>query len=167
MGLLVIMGMLLVLLETVMVHIGLHCSPYTLLPGSAHIFNLKKIQDEMYMNFNVFMKVKVTWHTAKYGDPYSEFVLCIYPPKVHTHSSEHTHTHTVNTHPEQSFMQLGSSWGFGALLKGTSVVVLGRREHCTVTPPTYNSCRPEIHNLSITSLLPLGHVFPTPSWKST
>ncbi len=31
----------------------------------------------------------------KYGDPYSEFVLCIDPSKVHTHSSEHTHT--VNT----------------------------------------------------------------------
>ncbi len=45
-------------------------------------------------------KVKVTWHIAKYGDPYSEFMLCIYPSKC-THSSEHTHTHTVNTHPEQ------------------------------------------------------------------
>ncbi len=30
-------------------------------------------------------KVKVTWHVAKYGDPYSELVLCIYPSKVHTH----------------------------------------------------------------------------------
>ncbi len=38
---------------------------------------------------------------AKYGDPYSELVLCIYPSKVHTHSSEHTNTHTVNTHTEQ------------------------------------------------------------------
>ncbi len=38
------------------------------------------------------LKVKVTWHTAKYGDPYSEFVLCIYPSKC---------THTMNTHPEQ------------------------------------------------------------------
>ncbi len=35
--------------------------------------------------------------TAKYGDPYSEFVLCIYPIQsahtqqwTHTHSSEHT-----------------------------------------------------------------------------
>ncbi len=49
-----------------------------------------------------------------YGDPYSEFVLCIYPSKMHTHSSEHTHTqfwththththtHTaVNTHTQQ------------------------------------------------------------------
>ncbi len=43
--------------------------------------------------------VKVMWHTTKYGDPYSEFVLCIYPSKVYTHSSEQTHT--VNTHPEQ------------------------------------------------------------------
>ncbi len=41
------------------------------------------------------VKVKVTWHTTKYGDPYLEFVLCIYPSNVHTHSSEHTHT--VNT----------------------------------------------------------------------
>ncbi len=37
------------------------------------------------------------------GDPYTEFMLCIYPSKVHTHSSEYTHT--VNTHPEQFFLQ--------------------------------------------------------------
>ncbi len=62
------------------------------------------------------------------------------PSKVHTHSSEHTHT--VNTHPEQWAFMLrhpGSSWGFGALLKGTSVVVLKEeRERCTFTPLTYN-----------------------------
>ncbi len=31
---------------------------------------------------------------------------------AHTHSSEHTHTHTVNTHLEQPFMlrRLGSLW---------------------------------------------------------
>ncbi len=28
-----------------------------------------------WQNFHIW--VKVTWHTAKYGDPYSEFVLCI------------------------------------------------------------------------------------------
>ncbi len=38
-------------------------------------------------SLNVYMNVK-----AKYSDPYSEFVLYIYPSKVHTHSSEHTHT---------------------------------------------------------------------------
>ncbi len=49
--------------------------------------------------------------------------LCsaINPSKVHTHSSEHTHT--VNTHPEQRAVP-GSIRGFGALLKGSSVVVL-------------------------------------------
>ncbi len=48
------------------------------------------------------------------------------PSKVHTHSSEHTHT--VNTHPEQwaaiYAAAPGEQLGFGALLKGTSVVVL-------------------------------------------
>ncbi len=37
---------------------------------------------------------------AKYGDPYSEFVLCIYPIQS-AHTQQWTHTHTVNTHPEQ------------------------------------------------------------------
>ncbi len=49
------------------------------------------------------------------------------PSKVHTHSSEHTHT--LQTHTRSSGQPFllwhpGSSWGFGALLKGTSVVVL-------------------------------------------
>ncbi len=68
-----------------------------------------------------FMKVKVTWHTAKYGDPYSEFVLCIYPIQS-AHTQQWTHTQSSG----QPFMLWcpGSSWGFGALLKGTSVVVL-------------------------------------------
>ncbi len=76
------------------------------------------------------VKVKVTWHTAKYGDPYSEFVLCIYPSKcTHTHThTQREHTHTMNTHPEQRAVIYaaapGSSWGFGDLLKGSSVVVL-------------------------------------------
>jgi len=55
----------------------------------------------------------------------------INPSKVHTHSSEHTHTHTHTlwTHNRSSGQPFilrcpGSSWGFGALLKGTSVMVL-------------------------------------------
>ncbi len=47
--------------------------------------------------FNKNMKVKKVkwkWHTAKYSDPYSEFVLYIYPSKcTHTAVSEHTHLH--------------------------------------------------------------------------
>ncbi len=49
------------------------------------------------------------------------------PSKVHTHSSEHTHTPWAHTRSSgQPFMprRPGSSWGFSALLKGTSVVVL-------------------------------------------
>ncbi len=47
--------------------------------------------------------------------------------QVHTYSSEHTHT--VNTHSEQWAAILlrrpRNSWGFGALIKGlTSVVVM-------------------------------------------
>ncbi len=36
------------------------------------------------------------WHTAKYGDPYSEFMLCIYPSKC-THTAVNTHTHREHT----------------------------------------------------------------------
>ncbi len=55
---------------------------------------------------------------AKYGDPYSEFVLCIYPIQVRAHT---------HTHPEQwaaNAAAPGEQLGFGALLKDTSVVVL-------------------------------------------
>ncbi len=114
---------------------------------------------------------KWKWHTTKYCDPYSEIVLCIYPIQS-AHTQQWTHTHTHHTHREHTpgaaapFMlrRPGSSWGFGAqgyLSRG----IEGGRERCTFTPPTYNSCRPEIrtHNLSITSptLSPLGHDFPS------
>ncbi len=49
------------------------------------------------------------------------------PSKVHTHSSEHTHTLWTHTRSSgQPFMlrRPGGSWGFCVLLKGTSVVVL-------------------------------------------
>ncbi len=58
-------------------------------------------------------KQKVTWHRAKYGDPYTEFVLCIYPSKW---------TNTQSSGQPFMLRRPGSSWGF--LLKGTSVVLL-------------------------------------------
>ncbi len=62
------------------------------------------------------------WHVAKYGDPYSEFVLCIYPiQSVHTQQWTHT-PGAVGSH--LCCGARGAVWGFGALLKGTSVVVL-------------------------------------------
>ncbi len=39
-----------------------------------------------------------TWRVAKYGVPYSEFVLCISPIQVHTHT--HTHTHREHFLPD-------------------------------------------------------------------
>ncbi len=46
------------------------------------------------------IKVKVTWHTAKYGNPYSEFVLCILPIQS-AHAQQWTHTENTHTHLEQ------------------------------------------------------------------
>ncbi len=67
-------------------------------------------------------------------------------------------THTPWTHTRSSgqpFMlrRPGSCWGFGALLKGTSVVVLRVEKALNIHCPTYNSYRPETRtrNLSITS----------------
>ncbi len=99
------------------------------------------------------------------GDPYSEFVLCIYPSKVHTHSREHTHT--VNTHPEQwaaiYAAAPGSSWGFGVLLKSTPSWYWKWTKRCTFTPPTDNPCRPETRTRNLWIMSPsltLGHDFP-------
>ncbi len=36
--------------------------------------------------------LKVTWHTAKYGDPYSEFVALHLPIQVHTTNTHREHT---------------------------------------------------------------------------
>ncbi len=57
------------------------------------------------------------------------------PSKVHTHSSEHTHT--VNTHSGQPFMlrRPGSSWEFSALLKGTSGIIEGGESAVHSLPP--------------------------------
>ncbi len=95
----------------------------------------------------------VMWHTAKYGDPFSEFVLCIYPPKVHTHSSEHTHTPGA----------VGSQC-CGALLKVISVVVLKvervldfHSPHLQFLPARDSNSQPFDYE---SNSLPLGHDSP-------
>ncbi len=81
------------------------------------------------------------------------------PSKVHTHSSEHTHT--VNTHPEQwaaiyAFYAHGAVGGFGVLLKGTSVVVLKVERALYIhSPQPFNY---ESNSLTIRPRLPLGEV---------
>ncbi len=55
------------------------------------------------MKNSIFLLNESESDVAKYGDPYSEFVLCIYPiQSAHTHR-EHTHTHTRSS--GQPFMQ--------------------------------------------------------------
>ncbi len=62
--------------------------------------------------------MKVKWSVAKYGDPYSEFVLCIYPIQVQARAPPEQWAAILLQRPR-------NSWEFGALLKGfTSVVVL-------------------------------------------
>ncbi len=54
------------------------------------------------------------------GNPYSESVLCIYPIQS-AHTQQWTHTHTVNTHPEQwaaSAAALGEQLGVRCLAQG-------------------------------------------------
>ncbi len=60
---------------------------------------------------------KVTWHTTKYGDPYSEFVLCIYP--ILSAHTPWTHTRSSG----QPFMLRRPGSSPGSILN-TSVVVL-------------------------------------------
>ncbi len=88
------------------------------------------------------------WHTAKYGDPYSEFVLCIYPSKC-THRAVNTHTHTHWEHTPWavgSHLCCGARGAIGGLVPCSraprSGGLWGWRERCTFTPPhTYNSCQ--------------------------
>ncbi len=71
--------------------------------------------------------------------------ICAFnPSKVHTHSSEHTHT--VNKHPEQwaaiYVAAPGSSWGVRCLAQGhLSRGIEGGERALYIHSPTYNSCR--------------------------
>ncbi len=57
--------------------------------------NQRKLNDMWKKHPHVLKKsglIKWKWRdVAKYGDPYSELVLCIYPSKVHTQQWTHTH----------------------------------------------------------------------------
>ncbi len=82
-------------------------------------------------------KVKVTWHTAKYGNPYSEFVLCIYPIQ-----SARAHTHTPGA--VGSHLCCGTQGAVGGSVpcsRAPQSWYWGWRERCAFTPSTYNSCR--------------------------
>ncbi len=73
----------------------------------------------------------------------------------------------MNTHPEQWAAMLqrpGSSWGFGALLKDTSVMVLKEERALVIHSLTNNPCRTRDSNPQPldyeSNSLTLGHDFP-------
>ncbi len=105
--------------------------------------------------------IKVTWHTAKYGDPYSESVLCIYPSKC-THTVGNAHTLWTHTwiRGQPLLRRPGSSWGFGFLLKGTSVGVLRVERALDIHSPNRQTLPTETLQLSNMSSLPLEHKLP-------
>ncbi len=92
---------------------------------------------------------------AKYGDPYSEFVLCILPIQAHIHSS--AHTHTMNTHPEQwaaiYAVVPGKHLGVQCLAQGSylSHGIEGGENAQLFTPPSTIPAGPEIqtHNFGL------------------
>ncbi len=88
-------------------------------------------------NWMISVEVKVTWHVAKYGNPYSELVLCIYPIQS-AHTQQWTHTHREHTPGA-----VGSHF-YAAVPReqlGVQSWYWRWRERCTFTPPTYNPCR--------------------------
>ncbi len=122
-----------------------------------------KIKGKILINNRV---VKSKWHTAKYGDPYSESVLYIYQSKC-TQTAVNAHTHTVNTPGA-----VGSHLCCGAREAVGCSVSCSRapqswywrwRESCTFIPPTDNSCRTWDSNSQPfdyeSDSLPLGHNF--------
>ncbi len=86
---------------------------------------------------------------AKYGDPYSEFVLCIYPIQ-----SEHTPGAGAAIYAAAPGEQLGvQCLAQGHLSRGIEVL----RERCTFTPPSTIPAGPR---LELTTFRPpLGHDF--------
>ncbi len=92
--------------------------------------------------------------------------LCsaINPSKVHTQSSEHTHKHTTGTFLPFMLRRLWSSWGFGALLKGTSVTVLRVERALYIHSPHLQFLpdlrfEPATFQLRVRLSNPLGHDF--------
>ncbi len=105
---------------------------------------------------SLFVKVKVKWHTTKYGDPYSEFVLCIWPIQS-AHTQQWTHTHREHTPGAVgSHLCCGARGAVGGSVpcsRAPQSWYWGWRERCTFTSPHLQSCRPETRtrNLSMTS----------------
>ncbi len=108
----------------------------------------KKVIRNLYIYiffFFFFIKwsEKWKWHTTKYGDPYSEFVLCIWPIQS-AHTQQWTHTHREHTHSsEHTPGAVGSHLCCGA--RGA----VGGSVSCSRTPQSWYWRRREstVHSL--------------------
>ncbi len=116
--------------------------------------HLKRVIDSlafsvMHLSYAIFI-FKWKWHdiqpsmVAYTRNTCSSFTLPCARAHAHTHTHTHPHTHTHTSSGQPFMLQcLGSSLGFGALLKGTSVVVLRVEGELKFIPHTYNPCRTE------------------------
>ncbi len=106
---------------------------------------------------SIYLSRQIVWWTI--------LGIWIYPSKVHTHSSEHTHTHREHT-PGAVGSHLctrGAVGGSVSCSRAPQSWYWRRRERWTFTPSTYNSCWPETgtHNFWIMSpiYLSIYHIF--------
>ncbi len=83
---------------------------------------------------------KIEWNVTKYGGPYSEFVLCIYPIQS-APTQQWTHTRSSG----QPFMlqHPGSSWGLVPCSRAPQSWYWKWRERWLFTPPPTIPARPE------------------------
>ncbi len=113
---------------------------------------------------------KWKWHLAKYGDPYSEFVLCILPiQSAHTqhwtHTPwTHTHTHTRSSGQPSMLRRRGVVVGSVPCSRTPRSWYWRWRKLCTFTPPPTQFLPDQDSNpwpLDYKSdSLPSGHNFP-------
>ncbi len=100
----------------------------------------------IYTHTHIYVKVNVKVTCGQVWWPILRICALHLSHPQCTHTAVNTHTPwTHNRSSGQPFMLrcLGSIWGFSALLKGTSVVVLRVERVLYIHSPTYNPCQPE------------------------
>ncbi len=116
-----------------------------------HASPLTKSKNALYKNNHININhMTVTWHTAKYGDPFSFVICALHLPIQSTHTrSEHT-THTVSSGQpfmlrapgEQLRVQCLAQGQLSRDIEGESALYI----HPPSPPPPHKSCRPETRN---------------------
>ncbi len=104
------------------------------------------------------------WRVAKHGD-HTQNLCSAFNPSKCTHTQQWTHTHTVNTHPEQWAVNAaapGEQLGVWCLAQG------GESTDYSLSPPTIPAgpeTRTRILRATSLTLYPLGHDCPIREYK--